>query len=565
MSEQIERKQIDIINNISNLKSSKNPLNVFFILSDLKELFISIWENLLHSIELNYSQKSKKQYLDILNEYKEAWIFESIYNYYLHNEWISKFKNEIDSYFHESFFTDISFYYFTVSRNDKYKIIFDILEAFHTDNNIKKSFFSFDTYIEKKDYLESISTDFMSLKYDKDIYFIIKFLNHFSQFDFSQIHLYFNNTISSNVKIMKEITLIIFNNKQKYSDLYELMIHTFVLDWKIYDDIIDKLEEHKLFEVISFLKNDLVSWINYDVTIDYESKIDLKNFLEIWKKINIFTMDEKINFLISKEAKILSLWNEKWDLARINFKRQLLEYKYHDIIDLTMGIYSLPQDVFYLFKQEKLSLNLDELSIYNEVKDLILYIEKSYFLNLARPFLLKNISEYFNNSDQKYYIIKFILCVILPTSYSDYKKISKFFYNLESFYKKDFFSFVSRIMQFWWLIILIGILSFIAPFWVLVACALLVMREIVLHILSKWDSKLKMSFNFQIGTFASLLWVIAIILATTIGYKENTQIVYNRFNYIINSITLPASESLKALYWDKNSLKVDLIWSKNIK
>lgn len=565
MLEQLEKKQTDIITNISALKSNKNPFNVFFILADLNEIFISVWETLLNSIELNYSEKAKKEYISIVNWYKDAWIFESIYDYYLNNNWVSKFKNQIDNYFWNSFFIDISFFYFTISRNDKFKIIFDVLEVFYTDNEFKKKYFSYDTYIDKKFYLESISTDFSSLKYDKDSFFVIKFLNNFSDFDFSNVSIYFNSTIPSNIKIIKSITLLVLKNRQKYENIFDLIITTFVLDNKIYDEIIDNLEENKLFDVISFLKNDLVSWINYSITLDYNTKNDLKNFLLISKNINNLDLEEKINFLINKEEKIANLWCEKWDLARITFKRQLLENKYFDIIDLTMWINSLPQDVFYLFKQKNLTLKLNELSIYNEVKDLILYIDKSYFLNLARPFILKNISHYFNYEDQKYYIIKFILCVILPTSYSEYKKISKFFYNLESFSKNDFSSFISRFMQFWWLMILILIIWFIAPFGILLAFFILIIREIILQIIWKLDPKIKMSLNFQIWTFASILWVSALILAITIWYNKNIDIIYDKFSYVINSITLPTSESLKALYWNNESLKVDLIWNKNIK
>jgi hypothetical protein len=98
-----------------------------------------------------------------------------------------------------------------------------------------------------------------------------------------------------------------------------------------------------------------------------------------------------------------------------------------------LSIISLPQEVFYLFKEKTKLLNLENLKLYSEIKDLILYIDRSFYLNLIRPFLLKNISHYFNNSDNKYYIIKFILCIILPSSYSEYRRISKFFYNLECF------------------------------------------------------------------------------------------------------------------------------------
>ena len=79
---------------------------------------------------------------------------------------------------------DISFFYFTISRKDIYAIIFDMLEVFYTDNEVKNKFFSIDTYLEKKDYLNTISSSFQALTFDKDMYYIIKFLNNFQCFNF---------------------------------------------------------------------------------------------------------------------------------------------------------------------------------------------------------------------------------------------------------------------------------------------------------------------------------------------------------------------------------------------
>lgn len=563
MIEQIKKNEENIINNISLLKSNKNPLSVLFVLADLKDLFISISETLLNSIELSYSQDSKKQYFHILNAYKEARVFESIYNFYLSNDWVLKFKKDIEHYFQSSFFLDISFFYFTVSRKDTYGIVFDMLEVFYTENEVKNNYFLLNTYLEKKEYLNSISSSFQALIFDKDMYFIIKFLNYFQNFDFEKIEIHFNNTIPGNIKIVKAITGIVFENPKKYKDIYELFLMTFVFNEKIYSEIIEKLEENKLFEVISFLKNDLLSWIEYSFPLDYETKLYIKELLEQSYIFSNFEIDEKIEFLLYKEETLISLWSEKWDFARISFKRQFLETKYPDIIDLTMWINSLPQDVFYLLKQKNHTLDLSGLTIYTEVKDLILYIENSYFLWLTRPFLLRNISNYFNNWDQKYYIIKFILSVVLSTSYSEYQKITKFFFNLESFYKKDFLSFLSRIMQFWWIIIFFVILSFFAPFWLLLAIIILIVRQIVLKIISHFFPKLKMSMNFQITTFASILWLVALVLSITIWYNENVHIIYDKFRYVINSISLPSSESLKALYGDTSSLKADIMWGKS--
>jgi hypothetical protein len=99
----------------------------------------------------------------------------------------------------------------------------------------------------------------------------------------------------------------------------------------------------------------------------------------------------------------------------------------------------------------------------------------------------------------------------------------------------------------------------------LLAFLILFLKEIILFIIWKFYPQLYMSLNFQIWTFAYFLWIIAIILASTIWYQQNIEIVYTKFNYVINSITLPSSEILKAIYWEKNNLNADLIWTNNIK
>lgn len=193
MDEQIQKNEENIMSSISLLTSNKNPLSIIFLLADLKDVFISIAETFLNSVENNYSEKSKQQYFKIVSAYKQAGIFETIYNYYLQNDGISQFKHQIEAYFYFSFFHDISFFYFTLSQDKKYKTIFDILEIFFSNKRIKKSFFLLDTYLEKQIFLNTISVEFTHLKNEKDIFYIIKFLNHFHNFCFSSVDISFYN------------------------------------------------------------------------------------------------------------------------------------------------------------------------------------------------------------------------------------------------------------------------------------------------------------------------------------------------------------------------------------
>lgn len=84
---------------------------------------------------------------------------------------------------------------------------------------------------------------------------------------------------------------------------------------------------------------------------------------------------------------------------------------------------------------------------------MILLMDKSFILSMMRPFLLYKLSPYFNKKDDKYYISKFIITVLNSSSYSEYEKTSKFFYNLEVFCSNRPSDYFYRALQFGWLII----------------------------------------------------------------------------------------------------------------
>lgn len=565
MIEELKKWENKILENISSLKTNKNPFLIFFVLADLKDIFINLWETLLNSIELNYSKNARNTYKLITQKYKDAWIFESLYNYYLHSNDLKKFRDEIDLYFEKSFFIDISFFLYTISRSEKYKILFDIISTFYKDEVLKNKYYELSTYLKKKKYLSKINNDFLLINNDKDSFFIIKFLNQLSKFDFWDIFISWWNFIPENIKIVKSIILKTFEDKDKNIDLYEFILEIFLYDRNIYDEVIEKFEEQKLFEVISFLKNDIHSWIDYSFSLDYDTKINIKKYLEISKQIEFLSTEEKIDYLVLKEKDFLSLWWDYWNFARLSFKRQYLENNHDDIIDLILWITDIPTEVFYLLKQQNLDISLKDLKLYNEIKELIIFIDKSYFFSFLKPFLLRNISNYFNNSDQKYYIVKFILCVILSNSYSEYKRVSKFFYNLEVFYKTSFEAFLSRIFQFWWIIIFTLIVWFFLPFWVYIAIFIFLLKEIISHIFSKIYPKLNMSLNFHLSTFLVIFAFFSIFLWSTIWYKDNISLSYNFVKSSINAVTLPTHESLKILFWNIEKLKANVIWTEEVK
>jgi cytidylate kinase len=58
---------------------------------------------------------------------------------------------------------------------------------------------------------------------------------------------------------MKNVTLFAIRNKKRYNKLYNLILETFVVNKNLYIDTIEFYEENKLFEIISFLRKELIA------------------------------------------------------------------------------------------------------------------------------------------------------------------------------------------------------------------------------------------------------------------------------------------------------------------
>ena len=101
--------------------------------------------------------------------------------------------------------------------------------------------------------------------------------------------------------MIKKITLFIFENYETYTQLHQFLLDSFVYDRNIYEEVIEKLEEEKLFEVIAFLKNDIHSEINQILLLNYEIKNNIALYLSLAQKLEILDIQERIDFLILKE------------------------------------------------------------------------------------------------------------------------------------------------------------------------------------------------------------------------------------------------------------------------
>jgi len=502
---------------------------------------MSAGEAVLSGIERNYSQEAKQEYLALLEKYKNQWAFEQIYNHYIHTRGSERFKNAIDDYFSQAYFVDLPFFYFTLARDVQYAHLFSCVRLLASHSKIAKNYFSLTDLPSKQKLLHLHLGEIRgNLSYEM----VVWFLDHFHSFPFQDVMSQCDET--SDIVFMEKMTIFIFSSKEKYPELYQLFMSFFVLNDNVYSTIIEDFEEAELYEVISFLRQKLVSWMHERVVLSFKEQNILNELYYQARNMQFMELDEKVEYLVNKEISLQTFWTQKENYARVTLTRKILESRYWDIVGLTLGISMLSPELFYGLRQDQSAL-CEHLKLYIEVKNLILHIDRSLLLSLLRPFLLKDLSKYFNDGDEKYYIIKYIICIILAENYSEYLKLTKFFYNLETFFRPWITAFFWKMAQFWWLFLLLIFSLFFAPFWVFLAWVLYAFKEGIMKIVSKVQPELKMNLNFQVGTFSTLLAVFALILWGTMGLKDNMNLVYDNFKGFINALSLPTNETLSLL------------------
>ena len=165
---------------------------------------------------------------------------------------------------------------------------------------------------------------------------MIQFLNASLQYPLEEIQFHGSEVLPESLQFFKKFIQIILKNREVYREVYQLILKTFVDNTSIYDNVIEKLEDKKLFEVIAFLKNDLHSGIEDLGIIDYEMRVNIKDLVQRAKHISKCSLEGKVDFILKKEELFVSSPKELHNKVRLTFKRELLEQQYGDIIDLIL-------------------------------------------------------------------------------------------------------------------------------------------------------------------------------------------------------------------------------------
>lgn len=553
----------EFINTLTTAIKSKNPFAVLFLFSDIKEEFSNVSDNLMNYNEVNYTDEAKDEYLKIVEEYRKEGFYETLYNYYLDENLINNpFNKHLDKFFDESFYKDISFFYYTIQLISIYKITFETLYLFSKNQKIYEKYKENTNYLRKKDFLNRLIPENKALKYDKEIYFLVKTLDVFSDFDFSQIKFTEKENEADNViHFMKLLTLSCLSWKKSEYRWY--FLDNFATKKSLYKEFIDNFTLEEKTKVISYLRRDILSEttyrVNFSTLLEPKDKRKLSKLVVQSLDLSNKNTKNKIKFLLSKEKEVRDYWKIKGEIFRVAFKREVMSSISSDLVDLTLWISNVPREVFYVLKHKTNNLSLENLGIYKQIKELILTIDKSSILRLLKPFLYQNIISSYNKNSNKYYLTKFITSVILTDNYTEYQKVSQFYNNLEVFYWNSFSAFVWKISLYWWLIVASLLLLMFAPFGLTIIVLLFAFKWIFWKLLHKINPKLSASLNFGLTWYLWFIGAFILVMAWTVWLKDNVSLNYESYKPYINALVLPSNNAISILENNVWNLKASVL------
>jgi hypothetical protein len=224
-----------------------------------------------------------------------------------------------------------------------------------------------------------------------------------------------------------------------------------------------------------------------------------------------------------------------------------------DLVDALFGISFVRREVFYEIKRRTTKIaetNGVHFPHLENFKSLALLLDSSFFMRLARPFLIERLSSMFNKKTDLYYFVKFILTIHSAANYKEYKTLSKFFVALEAHSKTGTYGIMLRMLQFGWVYFAILVLFFVAPLGAFLAIFGIALSRIVRRAIEKHFPEVSLNTNLQLTGFLAIFATISTIFGLTFARQDNTAIVYSNFRTAINAVSLVASESAKLLIED---------------
>ncbi len=496
-----------IQNQLETLVSSKNPIALLFSIAKARELVEEFADGLMNGIEKAYYENTSALFIELIEGYEKSGFFKIIYAFYEGSGQLPAQKAYLDRYFEESYWRDVDFYFYVLEKHPQYRMQFEILRYFYENRDAQQVFLGLTTDEGRGDYLAA-------LEKDMDLH-AVDFVRTPSCIEFFKVLVVElaakpDRKISNLSKSWKNY------GRRIARDLYLEMIADrsgprvtfwekyFLGEFSITRQLLETIEAEGVFDCFRFLRMKLLKTPKYNIALTEDNIF--QQFIARSKSIAQGSVVEKLDFIADTHDAMGSDPMKREQFQGV-LRKGLMYDNSIDLLDAILGISFLSRQAFYeikrrSFARKELSVSFEHLE---RVKTLANMLDSSLFLRFLRPFLIARLARVFNKNSDLYYFIKFILTIHESNGYSEYKMLSRFFLSLEAFGKSGLYGWFLRSIQFGWLLILAGILFFIAPLGTFLALLGLHLLRFGKRFAEQKFPEIALTSNFQIASYLVLI------------------------------------------------------------
>jgi hypothetical protein len=558
---------------IEKIVTSRNPLSILFWLAKIRSAFEDIANDLLSWIEKTYYEEKAADFWKLVQLYEKNGFYQIIGNYYADRGVYKRQKNLLDSYFAESFWRDIDFFFYVIWKFSAFKQVFSVVHYLYEHPELLGQYVSSDD-TTTEDILTHILTALTESENTATKRYTSPQVVHDTLWDraFLRIHVDIlskivarfltEETVSSNsfarsntLLFMRDIYIYCVSNE--YTEYTNYFKENMIENTNLQSVLIENLSNSQIGECYAYLRKKLLKTPKYNLELNAQN-IYLQH-IQLMLKMTKANTDVKLSILRGIQDTYGNYWPSRETFQ--NIVRKGLMYRGSlDMVDSSLGITFLTRSVFYQAKKKLVWVDMVEFQFewLSEAGKLVDMLDSSMILRFFRPFFIWRLAQVFNKQKSDiYYFIKFVLTIHSTTTYWDYQKFSRFFLSLEAFEKRGWYGSLLVASQFGWIFIAGLLLYFLAPLWVFLAIVSIWLLHIIRRKIQQKLPELSLVSNFQLTTYITTFGVIFAILGFTVWLEDNTRIVYSNFQKSVNALILTSSEAIELIasdIWAKASI-----------
>lgn len=526
---------------IEKIVATRNPFSILFSLGRVAEILRQVDDELIDGIERTFTDSTQESYKKVLSAYKKDGFFTYLSSWAVGSGMVQQYRRELDRYFDDSFYFDLDFFFFCLRQDKTWGAAMILLVKLAKDSSLRQAYFE-SPVTTRHDWICNHYTPARNLPdgIRREVTVIVNNLAE-GEIPLPAANLQEQDEESA-ATLCREIAFLALRDNPKGKRakfLLERAANTPAVNRRL----IDALPDASVIKVLTYLRrgSKLISASEKSEYWQNDKKIE--GFV---RHARIIRGRRDLRALLALENHIRK-YRANRDFFFAKFRYKFLNREHGGLLDIVFGVPSLPRDEFYQLKRRTDGADPSDFGVLRQVKDLVIYLQKNWLTQFLLPFFLRRLARRFNAGNANYWLVKFVLAMVLPQGYSEYRQVIAFYSKLEAHWTPGWRGIALRSAQFGW-IIFAGIVAFMLfPAGMLAAVAILILTANADRIIERCWPQLHANLNFQIRATAVCIGVFALVMGATVGLKDNLSLAYRNFQGAINAITLPASETLALL------------------